>query len=61
MEGELSKSRRFLLSAEKVNDNDITVIKEYCIMDSKPIITCKYAKFCMLRVFYAHIRKRGCV
>ncbi|XP_021932391.1 trafficking protein particle complex subunit 10 isoform X2 [Zootermopsis nevadensis] len=28
-----------MLSVEKMNDNDTTVIKESCIMDSKPIIT----------------------
>lgn len=50
MEGELSKSRN-LNWVEEMNGNDTTAIKEFCIMDSKPIITCKYTDF-MLCVYF---------
>jgi hypothetical protein len=35
-----------------MNDNDTTVIKEPCIMDSKPIITCKYSKFYLCYTYF---------
>jgi hypothetical protein len=40
--GELSKSRHLLL-VEEMNGNDTAAIRELCIMDNKPIITCKYS------------------
>lgn len=59
MEGELSRSR-LLFSVEKVNCNGTTVIKVFffCIMDRKPIITCKCTNLYMLLVFYVHVRTR---
>jgi hypothetical protein len=30
---------------EEMNGNDITAVEEFCIMDCKPIITCKYTNF----------------
>ena len=44
MEGEFSKSW-LVPSVEEMNGNDITAVEEFCIMDCKPIITCKYTNF----------------
>ena len=44
MEGEFSKSR-LVSFVGKMNGSDITAVEEFCIMDCKPIITCKYTNF----------------
>lgn len=58
MEGEFSKSR-LVYFVEEMNGNDITEVEEFCIMDCKPIITCKYTNFKSCVYFMSYGRTRG--
>ena len=46
---------------EEMNGNDITAVVEFCIMDCKPIITCKYTNFMSYVYFMSYGRTRGYV
>ena len=42
----------------EMNGNDITAVEEFCIMDCKPIITCKYTNFMSYLYFFLRSCKK---